>query len=167
MDFYANDFHECKREIPMEPCCGLSEFGTALVSLLAVPFYLKYLGIDAYGLIGFFTALQALFSLLDLGLASTINREVALSVNSEGRTEIRNLLHTLVVVYGVLAISIGVLVASSAPIVSQEIEFFQGVRPNDGNSRPRDGSDYCTALPGRTLPRRPYGCPADGRRKYD
>ena len=51
---------------------------SALVSLAVVPFYLKYLGIEAYGLIGFFVTTQAILSLLDMGMAPTINREVAL-----------------------------------------------------------------------------------------
>ncbi|MFA6198778.1 MAG: polysaccharide biosynthesis protein, partial [Patescibacteria group bacterium] len=50
---------------------------SALVGLAVVPFYLKYLGIEAYGLIGFFVTTQAVLSLLDMGMAPTINREVA------------------------------------------------------------------------------------------
>ena len=41
---------------------------TALVHLAFVPLYVRYLGIEAYGLIGVFTSLLALFALLDLGL---------------------------------------------------------------------------------------------------
>ena len=50
---------------------------SALLGLAVVPFYLKYLGIEAYGLIGFFVTTQALLQLLDMGMAPTINREVA------------------------------------------------------------------------------------------
>lgn len=42
---------------------------TALIGLAVVPLYLKYLGIEAYGLIGFFVTTQALLQLLDMGLA--------------------------------------------------------------------------------------------------
>ncbi len=50
---------------------------TALVGLAVIPLYLKFLGIEAYGLIGFFATTQALLQILDLGLAPTITREVA------------------------------------------------------------------------------------------
>lgn len=42
-----------------------------------LPLYIKYMGAEAYGLIGFFTMLQAFFGLLDLGLTPTIGRETA------------------------------------------------------------------------------------------
>jgi O-antigen/teichoic acid export membrane protein len=42
-----------------------------------VPIYLRYLGPEAYGLVGIFTMLQAWFQLLDLGLSPTLAREVA------------------------------------------------------------------------------------------
>lgn len=48
-----------------------------MLSILILPFYVKLLGAEAYGLIGFFTMLQAWFALLDLGLTPTISRETA------------------------------------------------------------------------------------------
>lgn len=42
-----------------------------------VPLYLKYMGAEAYGLVGFFTMLQAWFNLLDMGLTPTMARETA------------------------------------------------------------------------------------------
>lgn len=47
------------------------------IGLVMVPFYLQYLGAEAYGLVGFFTMLQAWFQLLDMGLSPTLSREVA------------------------------------------------------------------------------------------
>ncbi len=44
------------------------------MSLAFIPLYIKFLGIEAYGIIGFFTTLQAMFTLLDLGLGYTLNR---------------------------------------------------------------------------------------------
>lgn len=76
---------------------------SVIVSLLAVPFYLKYLGIEAYGLIGFFATLQALFHLLDMGMAPTINREVARFSALGKLHEAGGLLHTLAVIYWSLA----------------------------------------------------------------
>lgn len=48
-----------------------------LVGILILPLYLKYMGAEAYGLVGFFTMLQAWFNLLDMGLTPTVARETA------------------------------------------------------------------------------------------
>ena len=47
------------------------------VGILILPLYVRYMGAEAYGLVGFFTMLQAWFALLDLGLTPTIGRETA------------------------------------------------------------------------------------------
>src|SRR6202035_4627764 len=46
-------------------------------SLAVVPVYIHFLGIEAYGLIGFFLSLTAILSLLDLGLGTALNRQFA------------------------------------------------------------------------------------------
>ena len=48
-----------------------------LVGILIMPFYLGHLGAEAYGLIGFFTLLQAWLQLLDAGLSPSLVRAVA------------------------------------------------------------------------------------------
>ena len=48
-----------------------------LVGILILPLYLKNMGAEAYGLVGFFTMLQAWFNLLDIGLTPTVARETA------------------------------------------------------------------------------------------
>ena len=52
-----------------------SQIYTTLIGIVLIPLYLKYMGSEAYGLVGFFATLQAWFNLLDLGLAPTIARE--------------------------------------------------------------------------------------------
>lgn len=47
------------------------------MGLAFVPLYIKYLGMEAYGLIGLFVVLQTWLSMLDLGMTPTLNREVA------------------------------------------------------------------------------------------
>lgn len=54
-----------------------SQFYVAGVGVLILPLYIEYMGVEAYGLIGFFTMLQAWFGLLDMGLTPTIGRETA------------------------------------------------------------------------------------------
>jgi O-antigen/teichoic acid export membrane protein len=49
----------------------------SLIGILLVPLYVRYMGIEAYGLVGFFTMLQGWFMLLDMGLTPTLSREAA------------------------------------------------------------------------------------------
>jgi O-antigen/teichoic acid export membrane protein len=55
----------------------LSQFYVTLIGILMVPLYVKYMGAEAYGLVGFFSMLQAWFNLLDMGLTPTMAREAA------------------------------------------------------------------------------------------
>lgn len=92
---------------------------SALMGLAVVPFYLKYLGIEAYGLIGFFVTTQSLLQLLDMGMAPTINREVArCSVLGELK-DAGKLLHTLAVVYWGMAAVIAILLLALAPVIAE------------------------------------------------
>lgn len=47
------------------------------MAIAFVPIYIDYLGLEAYGLIGFFTILQVWLSILDAGLSPTLGREMA------------------------------------------------------------------------------------------
>lgn len=96
-----------------------NSFWTAVVGLAAVPFYLRYLGIEAYGLIGFFTAMQALFALLEMGMSQTINREVARSVSVEERLQARDLMHTLALAYWGVAALIALVTLAGAPLIGR------------------------------------------------
>lgn len=46
-------------------------------NLLMVPFYLRFMGAETYGLIGVFAMMQMWFQLLDVGLTPTMQRETA------------------------------------------------------------------------------------------
>jgi O-antigen/teichoic acid export membrane protein len=92
---------------------------SALVGLAVVPFYLKYLGIEAYGLIGFFVTTQALLQLLDMGMAPTISREVARSSASGSLQEAGKLLHTLAMIYWIMAGAIALLILVLAPLIGE------------------------------------------------
>ena len=92
---------------------------SALIGLAVVPFYLKYLGIEAYGLIGFFVTTQAVLGLLDMGMAPTINREVARCSASGNLREAGKLLHTLAVGYWSMAGAIALLIFALAPLIAE------------------------------------------------
>lgn len=48
-----------------------------VISLLMVPLYIRYMGVEAYGLVGFYWMLESWFVLLDMGLTTTMQRETA------------------------------------------------------------------------------------------
>ncbi len=89
------------------------------MSLAFVPLYIHFMGIEAYGLIGVFVTLQALFSLLDLGLSSTLNREMArLSVQENPGQEMRDLLRTLEAMFWPIGILIALALLVLAPLIA-------------------------------------------------
>lgn len=91
---------------------------SGLVGLAVVPFYLQYLGMEAYGLIGFFVTMQALLQVLDMGLAPTVNREVARYSASGNVKGAAGLVHTLAVIYWALAASIALLLGVLSPVIA-------------------------------------------------
>ena len=94
---------------------------TAIVTICTVPIYLHYLGVEAYGLIGFYTALQGVFAVLDLGLSQSMNREVArASSGEEERARARDLLAPRSLLdTRMVAAAIGAGMWGAAPWVSQ------------------------------------------------
>ncbi len=89
------------------------------MNLAFVPLYIKFLGIEAYGLIGFFASLQTVLFLLDMGLGTTFSREVAkLTAVPNSEQTIRNLVKTFSIVYWIIAILAGLAFFVSAPFLA-------------------------------------------------
>ena len=77
---------------------------------LFVPLYLKFLGIEAYGLVGFYSTLLGVLALADMGLTATLSREMARLEAREGAAgEMGDLLRTYESIY--LGISLGLAAA--------------------------------------------------------
>ena len=90
-----------------------------LMGLIFIPLYIKFMGIESWGLIGIFATIQVIFGLLDIGLSSTLNREMArLSVLSGRGQEMRNLVRTLEVIYWGIAIFVGITLVSLSPFIA-------------------------------------------------
>lgn len=70
----------------------------AVINLALVPVYISMLGIEAFGLIGFFLTLQAFAALFDAGIAPTLNRELARGANAPAQRA-RDLVRSLELVY--------------------------------------------------------------------
>jgi O-antigen/teichoic acid export membrane protein len=89
---------------------------TAVMQLAFVPIYVKLMGIEAYGLVGFYVVLQAALQVLDLGLSPSMNREMArYSTQPQKVREARDLVRTLEISYCAigLCICLGVLCIAS------------------------------------------------------
>jgi O-antigen/teichoic acid export membrane protein len=81
------------------------------MGFLFVPLYLKYLGAESYGLVGFWATLTGVFAVLDLGVCATLNREIArLSAEVDGIRKMVDLLYTLERINWGVALIVGVTV---------------------------------------------------------
>ena len=91
----------------------------AAMAVVFVPMYIKFMGIESYGLIGIFGILGAVVNLLDMGLSPTLNRELArLSALPNKAQEMRNLVRTLELPYWGVALAIGITVFALAPLIA-------------------------------------------------
>lgn len=92
---------------------------SGILGLAVLPIYLKYLGIESYGLIGFSVMMQSVMSLLDMGITPTINREIARFAAKGKLQEAGKLLHTLAVIYWCIGAIIAVSILLLAPFISE------------------------------------------------
>lgn len=82
-----------------------SQLYVTAAGILMVPVYIRYMGAEAYGLVGFFAMLQAWFNLLDMGLTPTMARESArYHGGASTAMEYRRLARALEGVFAVVAV---------------------------------------------------------------
>jgi len=92
----------------------------ALMGFVFVPLYIKFMGVESYGLVGIFAMFQVVMTgLLDVGLSGTLNREMArLSVLPDKEQEVCNLVRTLEIIYWGIALFIGIAVIAASPFIA-------------------------------------------------
>ena len=89
-----------------------------LMSVAFIPLYIDYMGVEAWGLVGFFVILMAIFNLLDMGLSTTVNREICrLSCFPDSAARLRDVVRTLEIVYWSVAAAIGVIMCVLIPFL--------------------------------------------------
>jgi O-antigen/teichoic acid export membrane protein len=97
----------------------LGQGWTALMGLVCFPLYVHFLGVESFGLVGFFAMLQAALAPFDLGLSTALGRELArLSVQKDTGGAMRDLARTLEIVYWCVAIFLGGVVGLLAPVLA-------------------------------------------------
>ena len=91
-----------------------------LVGLIVTPLYLKYLGAEAYGLVGFFALMQAWLQLLDLGLTPTLARQVAFARGQkDGFEYFKKLLRSFELIFFAVAVAVILVVYLSSAWISE------------------------------------------------
>src|SRR5947209_15280109 len=92
---------------------------SVMLGLVCVPLLIRFLGAEAFGLVGLFLTLQSIFALLDLGVGATLNREIArLSATAADGAEQRDLVFTLQAIYWAAAVAIAALTIAFAPFIA-------------------------------------------------
>ena len=87
----------------------------ALMGLAFIPLYIRYLGIEAYGLIGIFALLQAWLALIDMGMKPALGREMArFTGGAHNAQSIRDLLRSIELIGIAIAggVALGIWAAS-------------------------------------------------------
>ena len=88
----------------------------AVIGFVFVPVFIKYLGIEAFGLIAIFTILQSSLALLDMGMKPALGREMAkFTAGAHDAQSIRDLLRSVEIAAAAMAtiISLGALWSAS------------------------------------------------------
>lgn len=67
------------------------QVSAVVLAIVCTPFFIQFLGIEGYALVAFYTVVQATLQVLDLGFATTVNREVARLSRKSGPAEVREL----------------------------------------------------------------------------
>lgn len=99
----------------------LARITSIFLAVIFTPIYIKILGVEVYGVIGFYIALQATMGMLELGLGVASNREMArLSVLPDGIRKIQDTIRTFEILYCIVAALIGVVLTIAAPWIADQ-----------------------------------------------
>lgn len=98
----------------------MGKIWTTAMSFVFLPYYIQLIGFEAYGLVGIYTALLALSNIFDLGLGSSMTREMArISSQSSQPKDFRNLTRTLEYIYWATGVFIALCIFFAAPFISE------------------------------------------------
>lgn len=101
-----------------------------LMGVAFVPVYLDFLGIEAYGLIGFYATMQGVLIIADFGLSWTITRELA-RARAQAPDRIPDMVRTLEVVYWLIALTAGAAVVLLGGFLSDRWIRSQDLTPEE------------------------------------
>jgi O-antigen/teichoic acid export membrane protein len=89
-----------------------------VMTYMFTPLFLKLLGIESFGLIGFFSTLMGILLITDIGLTASLTRETArLSILDNSEQELKNIIRTYELIYIWISIFIACLVWFLSPYI--------------------------------------------------
>lgn len=92
----------------------IGSFYLTFIGFLFVPLYIKFLGAEAYGLIGFYAMMQIWVQILDFGLSPTLSREMAkYRAGAISADSLRTLVRSLEYVFFITGILVTILLSIS------------------------------------------------------
>lgn len=98
----------------------LSTYGNKLWGFISIfifiPLYIKYLGMESYAVIGFYSLLLGIISFADAGLSSAITREFASEHTNNYKYSVLRLIEKL---YLTICVSVVILIFLFAPLISK------------------------------------------------
>lgn len=100
----------------------IGQFYILIIGIVMIPFYLKYLGAEAYGLVGFFALVQSWMLLLDMGISPTLAREVSkvkAHNTSENKKRFKYLLHSLEFIFILIAVTVAMSIVLFSDWITQ------------------------------------------------
>ncbi|HET6993725.1 MAG TPA: oligosaccharide flippase family protein, partial [Chitinophagaceae bacterium] len=89
----------------------ISRIITAVIGIIFVPIYVRIIGVESYGLVAFYGTLAGSLAILDLGLSTAINRQVAiLKAHTNKEKEIKDLIFSVELIYWSIGLLVGLLI---------------------------------------------------------
>ena len=96
-----------------------SQFYSTFIGIVMVPIYLRYMGTEAYGLIGLFSIFQLCIQSLDLGITPTLTRESARTrAGATSPLLLRQLLGSFEIIFCAMGALIVLLVAVTSGYIA-------------------------------------------------
>lgn len=90
----------------------------ALMSVLFIPVYVSLLGLESFGIIGFYAYLQASLVILDLGLRTALSRETVRYFSGQNLEKYRDLVRSIELIFLVFALLLVVGIGVTADWLS-------------------------------------------------
>ena len=93
---------------------------TLIIAFVSLPLYIRFSGIEGYGLIGFYSTLFATLYLFEFGISTTVNREIAKTLHiAEQFDDTRDLIRSFEVIYWSVGIILAIGIFFLAPFIAE------------------------------------------------
>ncbi len=100
---------------------SISQVFIIVLGIIFIPLYIKYLGVEAYGLVGFYSMLQAWLSIFDMGVTPMLGREMArFTAGIHTPQSIRNLVRSVEIIVISIAFILAIALWLSSVWISTE-----------------------------------------------